>query len=89
MAGEYFTSVYTKERSSLIMAYWPVEVLTSMSRELQVGHILRFFKHNIKIKDSSNQIVTKTHILCKVEWCIQHAQKNWYGASATVCTLMK
>lgn len=34
MAGEYFTSVRIKERLSLIMAYWPVEVLTSMSREL-------------------------------------------------------
>lgn len=89
MAGEYFTSVHIKERSSLIMAYWPVEVLTSLSRELQVGHILRFLKHNIKIKNGSNQIVTKTHILCQVEWCIQHEEKNWYGVSATVCTLMK
>lgn len=89
IGDEYFTSMNTKERSSVIMAYWPVESYNEpLEKQLQVGYIQRFIKHNIKIS-KENYVETKTHIICEIEWCIQHVQRSWYGVSATMCTLMK
>lgn len=69
MADEYFTTVNTKERSSVIMAYWPVETYSGpLKRELQVGYIQRFIKHSIKIStDVDPHVQTKTHVICEVE----------------------
>jgi len=89
IGGEYFTSVATKERTSVIMAYWPVESFTApLSRELQVGQIQRFIKHTIKVVEDG-KVVTKYHVLCEVEWYMIHEKRNWYGMSAVVCTLLK
>lgn len=86
MANEMFTSSNAKERSSVIMAYWPAENLTDhlQSKELQVGMIQRFIKHKIKvIKNNTEQ--ERIHIFCQVEWYMKHDKSNWYGLSAILC----
>ena len=86
MADELFASSNTWERSSMIMAYWPVETCTgTLQREMQVGFIKGFLKHKIKVmkNDSVNEI---THIFCRIEWYVKHTQARWYGSSATLCT---
>lgn len=86
MADELFSSSDARERSSMIMAYWPVETCTgTLQREMQVGFIKGFLKHKIKVtkNDTVDEI---THIFCRIEWYIKHTQARWYGSSATLCT---
>lgn len=87
MANELFTTSNAREKSSVIMAYWPMEDSINSELQLQVGIIQQFLKHRIKVKinDVTKDIV---HILCKVEWHIKHPQANWYGTSALLCTNM-
>ena len=86
MANEMFTSSNAKERSSVIMAYWPAENLSDhlQSKELQVGMIQRFIKHKIKVIKSNTE-QEKVHIFCQVECYIKHDKANWYGLSAILC----
>ena len=50
----------------------------------QVGRILKFMKHAIKISES-NELIDKVHIFCITEWYMKHHSENHYGSSATVC----
>ena len=86
IANELFTTSNTRQKSSVIMAYWPVENCTS-TLELQVGIIKQFLKHKIKVvvNETTKDI---THIFCKIDWHIKHVQANWYGTSAILCTNM-
>lgn len=79
MAGELLTS------GSVISAFWPVES-TNLTIDVkpQVGRILKFMKHAIKISES-NELIDKVHIFCITEWYMKHHSENHYGSSATVC----
>ena len=86
MAGELFTSCNTRERSSVITAYWPVESLTDpLEKSFQVGTIIQFLKHKIKVNthDKTEELM---HIFCRIKWSIKHNQQKWYGSSALLCT---
>jgi len=66
MGGELLSS------GSIITAFWPVESSNlSIDGKPQVGRILKFMKHTIKVSES-NQIIDKTHIFCIIEWYIKH-----------------
>ena len=81
IAGEILTT------GSVISAYWPVES-TNLTVDVkpQIGHILKFIKHTIKILDHEhNELMDKIHIFCITEWYVKHHDENYYGASATVC----
>lgn len=84
IADELFTTQNTRQKSSMIMAYWPVEDSHS-ALELQVGIIKQFLKHKIKVV-VNDTTKNATHILCRIEWYIKHCQANWYGTSAILCT---
>ena len=79
MAGELLRS------GSVISAFWPVEStnLTTDGKP-QIGRILKFMKHTIKILEC-NDTIEKVHIFCITEWYIKHHHENYYGSSATVC----
>ena len=70
---------------SVITAFWPVELLSTIDREPQVGQIKKFLKHTIVVTENNNN-VHKTHVFCEVHWYIQHSHKRHYGSSAIVCT---
>ena len=64
MAGELFTSCNTRESSSVITAYWPVESLIDpLEKSFQVGTIIQFLKHKIKVNthDKTEELM---HIFC-------------------------
>ena len=85
MAEELFTTCNTRERSSVIAAYWPVESLTDpLEKDLQVGIITQFLKHKISVKipDKTEEL---THIFCRINWFIKHNQERYYGSSALLC----
>ena len=78
MAGELFSM------ASMITAFWPVESITELDGELQVGQVIRFIKHTVVITER-NCHVKKNHIFCQVKWYMKHHQAGYFGTSAFVC----
>lgn len=80
VANELFTT------KSVITAFWPVESYNmTVDGKLQVGKVLKFLKHSIKIKEN-NDYVEKVHVFCIAEWYMKHHSENYFGSSSVMCT---
>ena len=79
-----FCITSAKERSSVVMAIWPVESLSGPKHK-QVGQIQKIIRHSTK-SFYRGSIEERHHVFCIIEWYIKHNSDNWYGTSAMTCT---
>ena len=80
------SSLSNSERSSVIIAYWPV-VAGNISHNdilpITVGKIQFFLEHSITLEETSGQ-KKENHYFAYVDWFTQYDNWDFYGSNCIV-----